>query len=509
MLLLALILAARAEVAPERLDADATFTLAGSPWQVLADLTVAEGATLTVEPGVVVELDPGVSILVEGAFLARGEEGAPVTFTRPGDDAGDGRWGSIVFLAGSEPAAFQEVKTWLSGSILERCELRYGQRAVQLLGGSPLIRDCTFESNAWEPESGLSDGGAAIYAAEGSRARIEGCTFTGNAVGGWGYGGAVQVRGADPVILGNAFAGNTSAYGAALTVEISQSPVAGNRFEGNESIGKGGAVSLVSAAGAFFDNVLTGNRSLLDGGGVHVCTDCDPHAAPWVADCVITGNSSASGAAGFGAAWLRGFSWNDVHDNLRGDDPVDFVWTNEALAEVPAWVHSPDIPWNWWGTADLGAVGEHVEDGADEDGFGVLGLAPVAEGPIAAPAPRAVVTTPEFRYEVVGDAMPMNLTVYNPGEDRMLFLSLFVRVGDGPLVPWRGDPGSTGLGQAGDSFILWMPADSLLFERLAAPALPEGPLPPSVTWIAALHDAETGALLSEPLATRVLLGGAE
>jgi hypothetical protein len=505
----ALLLTARAEVAPARIDADATWSTAGSPWQVLEDLTVAGGATLLLEPGVVVELDPQISIFVEGALQARGTVTAPITFTRPGDEAGDGRWGSIVFSAGSTPAAFEDIETWVSGSILEHCDLRYGQRALQLLGGSPLVRACVFESNAWDVEGSLTDGGAAIFVAEGSRARIQGCTFAENSVGGWGYGGAVQVRGADPVLLGNSFEGNTSAYGAALAVEISQSPIAGNRFTGNESSGKGGAVSLISAAGAFFDNVITGNHSLLDGGGVHVCTDCNPHAAPWVADCVITGNSSAAGAAGFGAAWLRGFSWNDVHDNLRGDDPADVVWTNEALDEVPAWVHSPSIPWNWWGTLDSDAIKEHIEDGEDEDGRGVLDWEPFAEGPIAAPTPRAVVTTPEFRYGTADEPMPMNLTVYNPGEARQVALSLFVRVGDGPLVPWHGDPGLTELVPEGDSFLVAMPAGALLFVPLTTPTLPDGSLPPSLTWIAALHDAASGELLSEPLATSLLLGGVE
>jgi hypothetical protein len=90
-----------------------------------------------------------------------------------------------------------------------------------------------------------------------------------------------------------------------------------------------------------------------------------------------------------------------------------------------------------------------------------------------------------------------------------LRLSLLVRVGEGPIVPWRQDPGLPDLVPDGDGFLISMPADSLLFATLTAPVLPEGPVPPTVTWIAALHDADTGALLSEPLATPVLLGGAQ
>ncbi len=509
LLRIALLLAApaRATEAPAEITADTTWTAAESPWQVLDDTTVSDGVTLTIEPGVVVELAEGAGLTVRGALWAVGEGDSPVTFTRLGDHDGEGAWGHIRFEEGSADARYEGVDSLVGGSALEGCELRYGSQAVIIEGASPLIRGCSFEDNSFEPEGSDSQGGAAIRVLGGSRARIQGNTFLDNRVGGWGYGGAIEVLEASPIIVGNHFEGNSSVYGGALCLQISQSPVLGNSFVGNEVEGEGGAVALYSSAGAFMDNTITGNESVFDGGGVHVCVDCKPHAAPWVVDNVITDNlSRAIGAGGFGAAWIRGFQWNDIHGNLRSDEPADLLWVNEELDAYPAWVHSPAMPHNWWGTTDPDAIEETIEHGEDESEYGVVDWEPPAEGPVAASTPRAVITTVRIRYEQTVGEDPIHLVLYNPGEARELELRLFLRFDDAHLVPYTRDLGVEALEASGDAWRVSMPADGVIFAPISDPGTGTVELPPSATWVAILYDTTSGAIIGEPMETPVLFG---
>lgn len=74
---------------------DTTWTAAGGPWRVTADLTV-DNETLTIEPGATVYLAPGVSINVSGTgrILAEGTADRRIRFARqPGVT---GRWGRIA-----------------------------------------------------------------------------------------------------------------------------------------------------------------------------------------------------------------------------------------------------------------------------------------------------------------------------------------------------------------------------------------------------------------------------
>jgi len=66
-------------------------------------VTIREGATVSIEPGTRVLVQPGsdVEIRVRGRLLVRGMPGSPVLF-EPAGGCGEGPWGSILFLPGSE-----------------------------------------------------------------------------------------------------------------------------------------------------------------------------------------------------------------------------------------------------------------------------------------------------------------------------------------------------------------------------------------------------------------------
>lgn len=107
------------------ITANTTWTLAQSPYQVTADISVANGATLTIEAGVVVNFDATGNLTVtSGTLIARGTAGQPITFTSARDVAGStpapGDWGQIRFLNGTNDSA----------TIIEHALIRYGKGIV-------------------------------------------------------------------------------------------------------------------------------------------------------------------------------------------------------------------------------------------------------------------------------------------------------------------------------------------------------------------------------------------
>jgi len=484
--------AALAGDAPEVLDTDTTWSEVESPILVATEVVVEEGSTLHIEPGVEVRLSAEARIVVQGGLVARGTAEDPIRFV--GDEGA--RWGSIVFEDTAIDATYEAIDDYAGGSILEHCELDGGSRMLQLLGASPHIQATTFRDGWLDPEG--TEGGGALYITDGSTARVVDSLFEDNAVGGYGQGGAVFALWSDPIFQGNVFRGNESVYGAAVTLEGVSSPVVGNLFEANVSGWEGGAISLVSTPLAFLDNRVVDNEAVVDGGGVHVCVTCYPHSVPFFHDNVITGNTNlVHGAAGLGGAYLRGMSDNDVYDNLMDGYPADFAWHNRALDEYPAWVHSPSIAHNWWGTTDECDVAETIFDGEDEDGLGVVDPLPLRQSAIGEPSPRVTFTTRKLHYESDGEDMPLLLTLYNPGEEREFELAL-VLVADG--APPAFHPGLIdvpGAERDGDLIRLTLPAGVAWYGVVQTSTYDETTPVAHVALHAALFDAATGERLGD------------
>jgi hypothetical protein len=112
------------------ITADTTWTLAQSPYQVTADVSVENAATLTVEAGVVIAFDAARNLIVNnGTLNARGTTALPIIFTSTLDKAGNipapGDWGQIRFQNGTN-----------SATILEYAQIRYGQ-GIKVQAASP------------------------------------------------------------------------------------------------------------------------------------------------------------------------------------------------------------------------------------------------------------------------------------------------------------------------------------------------------------------------------------
>ncbi|MFH1532620.1 MAG: right-handed parallel beta-helix repeat-containing protein [Pseudomonadota bacterium] len=495
----------------EEITKDTTWPT-GEVREVPEDLLVAFGVVLTIEPGVAVRMGAGISITVAGTLVARGTEEAPIRFLPAGDDADAPRWGSLIFEDGATDAVFAGVDGYVSGSILEFCELRSGTRAVRLTGASPYVHRCLFTDNRTAPAF-TPPGGGAILVEGGSVARIRSCNFQDNEAELVAWGGAIYVDTSDPILQDNVFTGNRAVYGGALATDRMASPIVGNVFTGNEAHeSKGGGASLVSTVSAFLNNTLTGNHARQDGGGVHVCVDCDPHAAPAFFDNEIAENTSEDpdphhGAAGLGAAFLRAFLDNGIHGNLRLGDPSNFGWFHDpaVVGSYPDWVRNPSIAGNWWGTDDPSAAG--IFDGSGAADFGVVEVTPVLDAAPGPAKPRVVISTRRLRYATPDEAIPVFLTLYNPGAAREVELLILRERGGTPPVPWRGDTGFPGVVIEGGRHRLTLPENAVFFRVIAEVPRPAEPTEAYGVWHAALFDAATGERIGAVMTTRFDLDG--
>jgi len=140
---------------------DMTWTLDKSPYIVVQNIEVAEGATLTIEPGVMVKFDD-YALIISGTLIARGTEEKMITFTSDQDSPEPGDWKGIKFEDSSVDAIFNENMNYVSGSILEYCKVEYGS-GIKAESASIFVNHCTIKYNDGMGIS-ITDKGVAVIA---------------------------------------------------------------------------------------------------------------------------------------------------------------------------------------------------------------------------------------------------------------------------------------------------------------------------------------------------------
>jgi hypothetical protein len=480
------------------------WTTADSPYRVTGDITVELLSSLSIAPGVVVELGEGVTIDVKGELSARGTKAKPVLFTGAPEGDSMARWNTVRFDNASADAVFTNLDDYQSGSIMEWCVVEGASRGVTLAWAAPYFYQSTFRNNR-TPFSAEIEGGAAIYMEPGSAPRVRECHFESNVADGFNYGGALYIDDSQPILQDNTFIDNSSIYGGAVSTNLMASPIVGNHFEGNAAIGsgysKGGGLAQVSSVSAVMNNTFIKNSSVLDGGGVHVCVDCFPHATPFFFDNTISENTSenedpAEGSAGLGAGYLRTVADNNIHGNLRNGEPSEFGWYHPLEEGMADWISTRSIASNWWGTTNLVEVANRITDGTDIDGVGTVSFEPILEEPVAGPTPRVTLTTRRLHYDEPGETMRVYLTVYNPGLEGQFELRILLSYDGGITVPYVTTIGLPYEHVRGAGHHFKMPENSVYFTTLLNPIYSGTGGNPGGEWRAALYDSQ-GALVGQ------------
>lgn len=276
---------------------DTTWKAQESPYVVVGNIIVGNGATLTIEPGVEVRFDASMELIIGSSSLgpativARGTPRNRIVFTSSAGTPESPDWKRLAFATLTVDAVFDEDGEYRSGSIIEHCLVEHaaggGQGAITIDGSAPFINHCEvrdgfrgIHASNLEGSPGLrilnshvrnhfvfASEGAGIAIFGGNDHVIDGNLIQSN-VAIVSRGGGVFIQGADSVkFRGNHVKENGTLEGGGVAV------IGGLdlRFEGNVlelngasggGTGSGGGLVLDGAVGAIVQgNVFSENSA--------------------------------------------------------------------------------------------------------------------------------------------------------------------------------------------------------------------------------------------------------
>lgn len=145
------------------INANTTWTLAGSPYIVTGNALLSQGFTLTIDPGVVVKFDNGKALQIDGQLIAIGTSSQRIIFTSNQSSPQAGDWAKLHFSDFSVDAALDAAGNYLSGTIMKYCDVLYAGSAMygalDIQQSSPYINHCRIENSSW---SGINFNGDSI-----------------------------------------------------------------------------------------------------------------------------------------------------------------------------------------------------------------------------------------------------------------------------------------------------------------------------------------------------------
>jgi len=331
-------------------DVSGTWTLEGSPYELVGDVRVPPGETLTIEPGVVVIGKGNYKLIVEqSTLLALGTAEEPILMTAEDTDEG---WRGIRLFSADDATTIQHCvieyakgrePTWpevYGGAIYcENCsptiahnEMRFcfteaAGAGVYLTGSSARVLHNHIHDN-------LAGGSAGILCVEYGSPWIYGNVIADNQADGAGGGIAVAVR-CSPVIENNVIIRNRCDWsGAGINTNTGYlfygtfPTIRGNIIAFNENTGGssafGGGGLYLRYDGAVLENNVIAYNTAREGGGIYVLTY--EQSAPTVTNSILWGNeASVSGDQiflHFQTGWID-VRYSDVQGGWSGTGNID------------------------------------------------------------------------------------------------------------------------------------------------------------------------------------------
>lgn len=319
LLLLCLLTAPARAATPVSGDQSGTWTLAGSPYEIVGDVRVPPGETLTIEPGVTVSAQGYYRILVDGGkLLAVGMAAQPILMTTAPNLPGGWRGLRLIQAHNDSHISYCIIEyTRGTGAFPD---VRGG--AIYIQNCSPTVSHCELRFN-FSGNANANGTGAGITT-EGSSALILNNFIHDNEANSGG--GLALLEYGTPRVIGNLIRDNRGTYagggvymGARSSPRLERNLILHNHADG---WGGGGVNSWTSyifyqTFATLDSNIIAQNTASTSGGGIYARYD----------KCVVLNNTIADNTAAVGGgifALNQGPSAPEVINTI--------LWGNDASA---------------------------------------------------------------------------------------------------------------------------------------------------------------------------------
>ena len=391
------------------INSNTEWTVAQSPINFNATVTVNSNATLTIDPGVTVNL--GMNYLfINGALTAQGQANNRIIFESNANQTSQ--------ITPSEPIYFSQGSTpWNSennsGSIIQNAVLN--SVSVNIEGASPEIDSCVFNYvTPFEPPISVSSGSPQIsnniinynvqssgfiltfISVFGGTPLITNNQFEGAFSGPTNIG--IQVTSGAPVISGNTFAAQYGNNSNGIKVTSGTPQISSNQFNG-----KGWLTGIDDSSTApftvsnnVFSNCLAG-INVKSAGGLSVQGNTFSKGTDGLdiftgASVTITNNlidsNSRYGINGGGTITSNTITNNQIgiHNPQAGIISDNNIVGNTQNSITAAAV-SIDAQNNWWGISDPATINQTIYDSKDDYHLGTIRFAPFLTQPSTSAPP--------------------------------------------------------------------------------------------------------------------------
>lgn len=348
-----------------RISTNTTWPLANSPYIVVGDVVVETGIFLTIEPGVIIKFNRGTNLIIDGALTAQGEDTQQITFTSNSATPARADWGTIRFRDSSLDNACA-----LDWTIIE-----YASAGITLYRSSPKIRNSIIRFNA--------DG---VYSESESSARISDSIIFNNTCGVRGY-FVYSYYSVPSQITHSLVSNNTYGIQSSGYLAVQESTISNNTYGiWSDSVGIIGCSISHNTYGVVANSASVSKSVIAHNVGTGISPQWYSYYPPakyyydgafFISYSTVTGNKE-------NGIISKGYSYgsNSIHSsNIYGNKPYDI--SNLAPYDRNADVNATN---NWWGTANITEIGQHIYDYYDDYNLRKVFFQPFLNAPVLIPS---------------------------------------------------------------------------------------------------------------------------